>query len=29
VNKNDLDNGKLYKRGFDYNNSLGGAVYYG
>ena len=29
VNKNDPDNGKLYRRGYDYTNSLGGAIYIG
>lgn len=28
-NKNDPDNGKLYRRGYDYNNDMGGAVYEG
>jgi len=28
-NKNDPDNGKLYRRGYDYNNSMGGAIYEG
>lgn len=28
-NKNDSDNGKVYKRGYDFSNSLGGAVYIG
>lgn len=28
-NKNDKDNGKIYKRGLDYQNSMGGAVYIG
>lgn len=28
-NKNDLDNGKVYKRGLDYQNDLGGAEYIG
>ena len=28
-NKNDKDNGKIYRRGYDYNNSMGGAVYEG
>lgn len=28
-NKNDVDNGKLYQRGLDYTNSMGGAVYKG
>ena len=27
VNKNDKDNGKIYRRGYDYNNDLGGAIY--
>ena len=29
VNKNDPDNGKLYRRGYDFNNELGGAEYVG
>lgn len=29
VNKNDKDNGKIYRRGYDYNNDLGGAIYEG
>lgn len=28
-NKNDVDNGKLYQRGLDYTNDMGGAVYKG
>ena len=28
-NKNDRDNGKIYKRGYEYNNEMGGAVYEG
>ena len=28
-NKNNPDNGKLYRRGYDYNNSMGGAIYEG
>lgn len=28
-NKNDPDNGKVYRRGYDYTNDLGGAVYIG
>ena len=28
-NKNDLDNGKVYRRGLDYQNDLGGAEYIG
>lgn len=28
-NKNDKDNGKLYQRGLDYTNDLGGAIYKG
>ena len=28
-NKNDPDNGKIYRRGYDYNNSVGGALYVG
>lgn len=28
-NKNDLDNGKVYRRGFDYTNNMGGALYVG
>jgi hypothetical protein len=28
-NKNDKDNGKIYKRGLDYQNSMGGAIYIG
>ena len=29
VNKNDPDNGKVYRRGYDYNNDIGGAIYIG
>ena len=29
VNLNDKDNGKLYKRGLDYTNDMGGAIFYG
>lgn len=28
-NKNDPDNGKVYRRGYDYNNNMGGALYVG
>ena len=28
-NKNDKDNGKIYRRGLEYQNSLGGAIYVG
>lgn len=28
-NKNDVDNGKLYQRGLDYTNDMGGAIYKG
>lgn len=28
-NKNDPDNGKIYRRGYDYSNDMGGAVYVG
>ena len=28
-NKNNPDNGKIYRRGYDYTNSLGGAIYIG
>lgn len=28
-NKNDVDNGKIYQRGLDYTNSMGGAIYKG
>lgn len=28
-NKNDKDNGKIYKRGLDYQNSMAGAIYQG
>lgn len=29
VNKNDKDNGKIYRRGYEYNNDMGGAIYIG
>lgn len=29
INKNDKDNGKIYRRGYDYNNSMGGAIFEG
>lgn len=29
ANKNDKDNGKLYRRGYDYTNDMGGAEYLG
>lgn len=29
VSKNDADNGKIYRRGYEYTNDLGGAVYVG
>lgn len=29
ANKNDIDNGKIYRRGLDYQNSMGGAEYIG
>lgn len=29
VNKNDPDNGKVYRRGYDYTNNMGGALYVG
>ena len=29
VNKNDADNGKVFRRGYDHTNQLGGAVYVG
>lgn len=29
INKNDPDNGKIYRRGYDYTNELGGAIYVG
>ena len=29
TNKNDKDNGKIYRRGYDYNNSMGGAIFEG
>lgn len=28
-NKNDKDNGKIYRRGYDYSNEIGGAIYIG
>ena len=28
-NKNDRDNGKIYRRGYEYNNTMGGAIYEG
>ena len=28
-NKNDQDNGKVYRRGYEYNDELGGAIYIG
>ena len=28
-NKNSVDNGKVYRRGYDYTNDLGGAEYIG
>ena len=28
-NKNNKDNGKIYRRGYEYNNSMGGAIYEG
>ena len=28
-NKNDPDNGKIYKRGYELSNNLGGAIYIG
>jgi hypothetical protein len=28
-NKNNADNGKIYRRGYEYNNSMGGAIYEG
>ncbi len=28
-NKNNPDNGKVYRRGYDYNNNMGGALYVG
>lgn len=27
--KNDIDNGKIYRRGYEYNNETGGAIYIG
>ena len=29
INKNDPDNGKIYRRGYDFNNNMGGAEYIG
>lgn len=29
ISKNDADNGKIYRRGYEYTNSLGGAVFVG
>lgn len=29
VSKNDADNGKIYRRGYEYTNELGGAIYVG
>ena len=29
VNKNDPDNGKIYRRGYDFNNDMGGAEFIG
>lgn len=29
VNKNDPDNGKIYRRGYDFNNNMGGAEFVG
>lgn len=29
INKNNKDNGKIFRRGYDYNNSMGGAIYEG
>lgn len=28
-NKNDIDNGKIFRRGYDYTNEMGGAIYVG
>lgn len=28
-NKNDVDNGKIFRRGYDYTNEMGGAIYVG
>lgn len=28
-NKNDIDNGKIFRRGYDYTNDMGGAIYIG
>lgn len=29
VSKNDTDNGKIFRRGYEYNNEIGGAIYMG
>ena len=29
VSKNDADNGKIFRRGYEYNNEMGGAIYMG
>ena len=29
INKNDKNNGKIYRRGYDYNNDMGGAIFVG
>ena len=29
LDRNDIDNGKIYRRGYDYNNEVGGAEYIG
>lgn len=29
VSKNDTDNGKIFRRGYEYNNEMGGAIYTG
>lgn len=29
INKNDINNGKIFRRGYDYTNKIGGAVYIG
>lgn len=29
VSKNDTDNGKIFRRGYEYNNEMGGAIYMG
>ena len=29
IDKNDIDNGKIYRRGYDFNNEVGGAIYIG